>query len=166
MNKKIEIVSLLQIEIMKALKKLNYYNEEFQIEIEIPKDKSHGDYASNVAMKLARIAKKNPRIIAEEIIANFDKDAACVETVEIAGAGFINFTIKLEYIASVVNIINKLGDEYGTSTKKDNERVNLEFVSANPTGYLHVGHGRGAAYGDSLARIMKKQALMCQKNIM
>lgn len=163
MNKKIEIVSLLQIEIMKALKKLNYYNEEFQIEIEIPKDKSHGDYASNVAMKLARIAKKNPRIIAEEIIANFDKDAACVETVEIAGAGFINFTIKLEYIASVVNIINKLGDEYGTSTKKDNERVNLEFVSANPTGYLHVGHGRGAAYGDSLARIMKKAGINVSK---
>lgn len=163
MNKKIEIVSLLQIEIMKALKKLNYYNEEFQIEIEIPKDKSHGDYASNVAMKLARIAKKNPRIIAEEIIANFDKDAACVETVEIAGAGFINFTIKLEYIASVVNIINKLDDEYGTSTKKDNERVNLEFVSANPTGYLHVGHGRGAAYGDSLARIMKKAGINVSK---
>lgn len=163
MNKKIEIVSLLQIEIMKALKKLNYYNEEFQIEIEIPKDKSHGDYASNVALKLARIAKKNPRIIAEEIIANFDKDAACVETVEIAGAGFINFTIKLEYIASVVNIINKLGDEYGTSTKKDNERVNLEFVSANPTGYLHVGHGRGAAYGDSLARIMKKAGINVSK---
>lgn len=163
MNKKIEIVSLLQIEIMNALKKLNYYNEGFQIEIEIPKDKSHGDYSSNVAMKLARIAKKNPKIIAEEIIANFDKDAAHVETVEIAGAGFINFTIKLDYIASVVEIINKLGDEYGAVSKKEDERVNLEFVSANPTGYLHVGHGRGAAYGDSLARIMKKAGINVSK---
>ncbi len=163
MNKKIEIVSLIQTELMNVLKQLNYYNEDFQIEIEIPKDKSHGDYASNVAMKLARVARKNPRIIAEEIVDKFDQKAAHVASLEIAGAGFINFTIDLKYLVSVVNIINDLNSDYGSEPTRKDETVDLEFVSANPTGYLHVGHGRGAAYGDSLARIMRKAGINVSK---
>lgn len=162
MNKKLEIVSLIQNEMMNVLKELNYYNDDFQIEIEIPKDKNHGDYATNTAMKLARIARKNPRMIAEEIVNKFNKEKAHISKIEIAGAGFINFTINLEYIASIANIINDLGSGYGQNDM-ENETINLEFVSANPTGYLHVGHGRGAAYGDSLARIMRKAGLNVSK---
>lgn len=162
MNKKLEIVSLIQNEMMNVLKELNYYNDDFQIEIEIPKDKNHGDYATNTAMKLARIARKNPRMIAEEIVNKFNKEKAHISKIEIAGAGFINFTIDLEYIASIANIINDLGSDYGQNDM-ENETINLEFVSANPTGYLHVGHGRGAAYGDSLARIMRKAGLNVSK---
>lgn len=162
MNKKLEIVSLIQNEMMNVLKELNYYTEDFQIEIEIPKDKNHGDYATNAAMKLARVARKNPRMIAEEIVNKFNKENAHVSDVEIAGAGFINFTIDLEYIVSVATIINELDSNYGQS-EMGNETIDLEFVSANPTGYLHVGHGRGAAYGDSLARIMRKAGLNVSK---
>lgn len=147
---------------MNVLKELNYYNDDFQIEIEIPKDKNHGDYATNTAMKLARIARKNPRMIAEEIVNKFNKEKAHISKIEIAGAGFINFTIDLEYIALIANIINDLGSDYGQNDM-ENETINLEFVSANPTGYLHVGHGRGAAYGDSLARIMRKAGLNVSK---
>ncbi len=162
MNNRLEIVSLIQNEIMNVLKELNYYSDDFQIEIEIPKDKNHGDYATNTAMKLARVARKNPRMIAEEIVNKFNKEKAHISKIEIAGAGFINFTIDLKYIASIAKIINHLDSDYGQNDM-GNETINLEFVSANPTGYLHVGHGRGAAYGDSLARIMRKAGLNVSK---
>lgn len=157
--KKIEIIPLIIKELNNALSKLGYDTTELTIEIEIPKDKSHGDYSSNIAMKMARIAHKAPIILANEIIANFDKASAHIASVEVAGAGFINFTVDLNYLVNVVNLINELGPNYGTQELDEDNTVLLEYVSANPTGFLHVGHGRGAAYGDSLSRIMKKAGI-------
>ena len=156
MSSKIELALTLSKELSNVLSKLPYDTTSIEIEIEVPKDKTHGDFASNIAMKMARVARKAPRMIAEEIVNLFDKESAHVEKIEIAGAGFINFTIDIDYILSVVNIVNKFDSKYGTLPLNEENTVCLEYVSANPTGYLHVGHGRGAAYGDSLARIMKK----------
>ena len=156
MSNKIELAFTLSKELSNVLSKLPYDTSSIEIEIEVPKDKTHGDFASNIAMKMARVARKAPRMIAEEIVSLFDKESAHVEKIEIAGAGFINFTIDIDYILSVVNIVNKFDSNYGTLPLDEENTVCLEYVSANPTGYLHVGHGRGAAYGDSLARIMRK----------
>jgi len=156
MSSKIELALTLSKELSNVLSKLPYDTSSIEIEIEVPKDKTHGDFASNIAMKMARVARKAPRMIAEEIVSLFDKESAHVEKIEIAGAGFINFTIDIDYILSVVNIVNKFDSNYGTLPLNEENTVCLEYVSANPTGYLHVGHGRGAAYGDSLARIMRK----------
>lgn len=163
MSKKIEIIPSIQQEITRVLSLLPYDTTNIMFEIEIPKDKSHGDYACNIAMKMAKVAHKNPRMIANEIVDLFDKESTHVAKVEIAGAGFINFTIDLDYLLSIVGIINELKDEYGSEPINQNYKTNLEFVSANPTGYLHVGHGRGAAYGDSLARIMKKAGMFVHR---
>ncbi|WP_035314432.1 arginine--tRNA ligase [Brochothrix campestris] len=126
------------------------------IVLETPKDKSHGDFSTNVAMQLTRIAKKAPRVIAETVIANLDTAALSIEKVEIAGPGFINFTLDNAYLTEVVSQVLTEKAAYGNSTFGKKERVLIEFVSANPTGDLHLGHGRGAAIGDSLANIMSK----------
>lgn len=131
--------------------------------LEIPKDKEHGDYSTNTAMRLAKIAKKKPLDIAKEIIDRLDNTNLHLSKVEIAGVGFINFTIDISYLLDVVLKINKEQNQYGNSNIGNNEKICLEFVSANPTGYLHVGHGRGAAYGDSLARIMNKAGYLVHK---
>ena len=158
MNNKIDLVSILSNELKNVLHNLPYDTIGIEVEIEVPKDKNHGDYSTNLAMKMARVARKAPRMIAEEIIGLFNKENAHVSNIEIAGAGFINFTIDIDYILSVVNLINNSTD-YGTYELDEDNTVCLEYVSANPTGYLHVGHGRGAAYGDSLARIMRKAGI-------
>lgn len=124
--------------------------------LEMPKDKDHGDYATNTAMRLAKVAKKRPLDIANEIINGLNKDELHLSNIEIAGPGFINFTIDKNFVLDIALKINKEVDNYGSSNIGKGTKVCLEFVSANPTGYLHVGHGRGAAYGDSLARIMNK----------
>ena len=124
--------------------------------LEMPKDKDHGDYATNTAMRLAKVAKKRPLDIANEIINGLNKDELHLSNIEIAGPGFINFTIDKNFVLDIALKINKEVDNYGSSNIGKRTKVCLEFVSANPTGYLHVGHGRGAAYGDSLARIMNK----------
>lgn len=126
------------------------------IVLETPKDKSHGDFSTNVAMQLTRIAKKAPRVIAETVIANLDTAALSIEKVEIAGPGFINFTLNNAYLTEVISQVLTEKTAYGNSTFGEKERVLIEFVSANPTGDLHLGHGRGAAIGDSLANIMSK----------
>lgn len=131
--------------------------------IELPKEKGHGDFATNVAMKMAKVARKRPQEIANEIINKINLDELYLTKVEIAGPGFINFFVKdAYYLGSVVKVINERED-YGKSNIGKGQRINLEFVSANPTGYLHVGHGRGAAYGDSLARIMNKAGYIVDK---
>lgn len=129
--------------------------QEDNIVIEIPKDKSHGDYSTNVAMQLTRILKNNPRKIAEGIMEALDKEAADIESCEIAGPGFINFKIKNTSLAKIIETVLAQGDDFGHNDTGHNIKVNVEYVSANPTGDLHLGHARGAAWGDSITRLMK-----------
>ncbi|HHU24743.1 MAG: arginine--tRNA ligase [Bacilli bacterium] len=126
------------------------------IVLEIPRDKAHGDYATNIAMRLAKTMRKNPLAIANQIVERIPKDELYLTEVSVAGAGFINFTFDASYLLGVVEDVINLKEQYGNVNIGNGQKMNLEFVSANPTGYLHVGHGRGAAYGDSLARIMIK----------
>ncbi len=121
--------------------------------IEIPNDKKNGDFSSNVAMSLARVLKKNPREIANNIVSNI-KNNNIIDRIDIAGAGFINFYLNKNYLLSGINEIINLDTDYGKSNIGLNSKINIEYVSANPTGILHVGTARGAAYGDNLSRIM------------
>ncbi|MEG0330229.1 MAG: arginine--tRNA ligase [Longicatena sp.] len=125
------------------------------IVIEIPKDKTHGDYASNVAMQLTRTLKSNPRKIAETIIECIDKKEAAIEKIEIAGPGFLNFTIQNTSLSAIITKVLEEQENYGHSDAGKGLKVNVEYVSANPTGDLHLGHARGAAWGDSITRLMK-----------
>lgn len=127
-----------------------------KIMLEVPKEKAHGDYATNVAMQLAKIAKKPPRAIAEAIVTHLDKQKASIDKIEIAGPGFINFFLNEDYLTTLVPKIIELNDDYGKTTFGEGKKVQVEFVSANPTGNLHLGHARGAAYGDALCRILEK----------
>lgn len=127
--------------------------EPGEITIEIPKRKEQGEYATNLAMKLARTLRKKPLIIAQELVAALDDDS--IESAEIAGPGFINFTMKKDQYSRVIPTILEKESEYG-QFEPNGIRVNLEYVSANPTGDLHLGHARGAAWGDSASRVMKK----------
>lgn len=125
--------------------------------IERPREKAHGDWAANIAMLLARQAKMPPRKIAEAILGHLYKDepATWVEGVEIAGAGFINFRMKANWLTDGLADAAEMGKTFGESDFGHGERVNIEFVSANPTGELHLGNARGGAIGDSLANIMQ-----------
>lgn len=127
-----------------------------EIVLEVPKDKVNGDYATNAAMQLARIAKKAPRQIAEELVAHFDKGKASIAKIDIAGPGFINFYMDNSYLTDLIPAIIEAGDKYGETDVGNNTKVQVEFVSANPTGSLHLGHARGAAVGDSLCNILAK----------
>ena len=122
--------------------------------IERPKQASHGDYACNLAMQLAKPLRKSPRDIAQALIAALPA-SQMVEKVEIAGAGFINVFITTAAKQSVVRGVLQAGADYGRSQMGANRKLQVEFVSANPTGPLHVGHGRGAAVGDCLCRVLQ-----------
>ncbi|MYL35707.1 arginine--tRNA ligase [Pontibacillus yanchengensis] len=124
--------------------------------LEQPKDKNHGDYATNMAMQLAKVAKKAPRQIAEDIVAHFDTSKASIDKMEIAGPGFINFFMDNQYLTNLVPTILKAGESYGSSMVGNGHKVQVEFVSANPTGVLHLGHARGASVGDAMCNIMAK----------
>jgi arginyl-tRNA synthetase len=124
-----------------------------QINIERSRDSSHGDYATNLALILAKPAKSNPRQLAEKIIALLPDDAS-VSKVVIAGPGFINFFIQGDSQSQVVRQIHDAGNQFGLSQIGAGSKVQVEFVSANPTGPLHVGHGRGAAYGSAVADLL------------
>ncbi|MFB1049669.1 arginine--tRNA ligase [Paraliobacillus sp. JSM ZJ581] len=124
------------------------------IVLEKPKEKAHGDYATNIAMQLAKIAKKAPRQIAEDIANHLDKQKAAVIKIEIAGPGFINFFMDNSYLTDLIPVILKEQETFGKTNKGNNQKVQVEFVSANPTGDLHLGHARGAAVGDSLCNIL------------
>lgn len=122
--------------------------------LEVPKDKSHGDLATNAAMQLTKLAKRNPRQIAEAIIEHLDLKAASIQAAEIAGPGFINFRMDKSYLYPVIAEALEAGDQYGRVQKGNGKRVQMEFVSANPTGSLHLGHARGAAVGDALCNVL------------
>lgn len=134
--------------------KLATVEELPDITLEKPKDKQHGDFASNIAMKLARIAKKAPRQIAEEIVENLDQSKASIDKVEIAGPGFINFFMKSDFLGELIPTILEAGETYGQTDFGKGKKVQIEFVSVNPTGSLHLGHARGAAYGDVLCNVL------------
>ena len=118
------------------------------------KNRDHGDFACNIALTLAKPTGKAPRTIAEAIVASLPK-SSLLQKVEIAGPGFINFFLASDATTSVVDLVLQAGDNYGRCDTGKGTRVQLEFVSANPTGPLHVGHGRGAAYGSAVAGIMR-----------
>ena len=128
--------------------------EDSNFIVEIPNNKINGDYSTNVAMELAKKLHKNPREIAIDIVTNIKTDNI-IEKIDIAGPGFINFYLKKEYLLNKINEVIKLDEEYGKSNIGNNKKINIEYVSANPTGVLHVGTARGASYGDALSRIMK-----------
>lgn len=137
-----------------AAQKLPYL-KEIQIGFDRPKIETHGDISSNAAMLLTKILKKNPREIANEIISHLTIDPAKITKVEIAGPGFINFFFHSDFLVKKIeNILNEK-DEFGKSKKHLGKRANVEFVSANPTGPLTVGHGRNAVCGDTLANLLE-----------
>ncbi len=123
------------------------------IHLERPRDPTHGDFATNLAMQLAKALKKNPREIAQQLLRELPV-SILVSKAEIAGAGFINFTLDATAKTSAVRTVLIEGENYGRLTSGGWQKVQVEFVSANPTGPLHVGHGRGAAYGASLASLL------------
>jgi len=123
--------------------------------VEIPKDNTNGDYSSNIAMRLTKILKRKPQDIANELKEELLKSLDNVKNIEIAGPGFINFWMKKDALANVINIVIDAGDNYGHSSVGKGIKVLEEYVSANPTGPLHCGHARGAAWGDSCVRILK-----------
>ncbi|HOA63389.1 MAG: arginine--tRNA ligase [Acholeplasmataceae bacterium] len=155
MNVIAQILNNIKESINQIIKELGIQTDQ-EIIFEIPRETNHGDYSTNIAMRLARELKQNPRQIAQNIVDKFDFEKLHLAKCEVAGPGFINFFLDRKFLASVILLINEIQENYGKSDIGKNVKINIEFVSANPTGYLHIGHGRGAAYGDSLARIYEK----------
>ncbi|TMV43667.1 arginine--tRNA ligase [Paenibacillus mesophilus] len=124
------------------------------IVLEVPKEKAHGDLSTNIAMQLSRVAKQNPRQIAERLIERLDTKKAYIAKVDIAGPGFINFFMDRSYLYDVVHEALEADADYGRVPAGGGKKVQVEFVSANPTGSLHLGHARGAAVGDALCNVL------------
>lgn len=127
--------------------------EEVNIHLETPKQKEMGDYATNAAMQLTKIAKRPPRDIAQAMLDHLPENE-WIESIEIAGPGFLNIRVKKDYLADVVKAVLEQKESFGRSEAGAGEKVQVEFVSANPTGDLHLGHARGASLGDSLCNIL------------
>ena len=124
------------------------------IEVEVPKVEAHGDFSTNIAMVMASSQKMAPRKIAEAIIAHLDDAGKIIAKTEIAGPGFINFFVKSSAWIPFLRVVHEKGAQYGASNIGKGHKIQVEFVSSNPTGPLHVGHGRGAAVGDSVGNIL------------
>jgi arginyl-tRNA synthetase len=139
--------------ILQAVKPLLEDTSSLNIILERPKSAEHGDFATNIAMQLAKPLKQNPRVIAQSIIDSLPANDV-ISKVEIAGAGFINFFLSADSKQGIVKDIFTAGEAFGRNTAGQKQKVQVEFVSANPTGPLHVGHGRGAAVGDCLCRLL------------
>ena len=125
------------------------------VELERPRDPAHGDVATNLALTLAKSLKQKPRAVAERLVALVQLPQGLVRKIDIAGPGFINFFLAETQLASVLETVLAAGDRYGRSEVGQGRPVNVEFVSANPTGPLHVGHGRQAALGDAIASLLE-----------
>ena len=139
--------------ILQAVSPLVADTSSLNIILERPKSAEHGDFATNIAMQLAKPLKQNPRMIAQQIIDGLPANQV-ISKVEIAGAGFINFFLSADSKQAVVHDVLTQGTQFGRTQAGEGEKVQVEFVSANPTGPLHVGHGRGAAVGDCLCRLL------------
>lgn len=121
--------------------------------LEIPREKGHGEYSTNIAMQLPKQTKKSPRFIAETLVKNMETEDSYIESVEIAGPGFINFNLKKTWQYSALEEVTNMKENYGRSDKNTGKTFNMEFISANPTGPMHMGNARGGAIGDILASI-------------
>jgi arginyl-tRNA synthetase len=124
-----------------------------EVQLTVPPKKEFGDFASNFAMQSARALRCNPRVLAQYIVENLD--CPYVKKAEIAGPGFINFYLNPDWVYDMLARIVEAGENYGNLSKASDEKIQMEYVSANPTGPLHVGHGRGAAVGSALANLLK-----------
>ena len=159
LKKRVSVVSVSKIDeqlklmFKNAIKKA-YDVEDVDVEIMIPKEKQFGDYSSNVAMKLTKVLHDRPQNIASKIIENIDLKEYGIKKFDIVGPGFINIFVDENVIASLIATIIKSGSNYGKSTYGEGKSYNVEFVSANPTGDLHLGHARQAALGDSMCRLL------------
>jgi arginyl-tRNA synthetase len=134
-----------------ALNKMDI--KDIDVEVEIPNDKSNGDYSSNIAMKLSSLLKQNPREIANKIKENIGDDKY-IEKIDIAGPGFLNFYANKKAMFDIVIDVIKEGDDFGRSNIGNKHKIDVEFASINPTGFIHLGHARGSAYGDNICRIL------------
>jgi len=150
-----EIKELIYKALKKAYQKGDLPSSEFpEVELEEPKARMHGDFSSNIAMIMASSQKMAPKIIAESIINHMGDSDSLILKVEIAGPGFINFYLRQSAWYPVLRRVYEEGERYGSSNMGNHEKIQVEFVSSNPTGPLHVGHGRGAAVGDSVGNIL------------
>ena len=140
--------------IKSVLNELSIKFDPENIVVEVPKKREQGDFSTNIAMQLTKVLKENPRNIAEKIVEVLSKNTNEIKTIEIAGPGFINIYLNDEYVFSGISNVIKQGENYGSSSIGKKEKIDIEFVSANPTGILHLGTARGAAYGSNLANIM------------
>ena len=138
-----------------AAARLNASVPASAIELERPRDPEHGDVATNLALTLAKSLKQKPRAVAERLVAILELPQGLVRKIDIAGPGFINFFLAEAQLARVLETVLAAGSTYGRGEGGRGTRVNVEFVSANPTGPLHVGHGRGAALGDGIAALLE-----------
>ena len=128
--------------------------EAVNYQVETPREKANGDFSTNAAMLLTKIAKKAPRMIAEELVSKMDCKDTYIEKVEIAGPGFINFYLNKNWLYDVINLVEKMGNRYGSIDYGKGKKVMVEFISANPTGPMHMGNARGGALGDSMAAVL------------
>jgi len=150
-----KIKELIYEALKEAHKKGEFPSSEFpEVELEEPKARMHGDFSSNIAMIMASSQKMAPKIIAESIINHMGDSGSIILKVEIAGPGFINFYLRQSAWYPVLRRVYEEGERYGSSNMGNHEKIQVEFVSSNPTGPLHVGHGRGAAVGDSVGNIL------------
>ena len=138
----------------RALSKLDI-SEMPEIQLESPKIADHGDVSTNIAMLLAKPLRQNPRAIAQQLLNDIPLDPQVLEAIEIAGPGFINFRFAKEYLYQQLRAVIEEGLNFGKTESRKGQRVQIEFVSANPTGPLTVGHGRNAVLGDTIARLME-----------
>jgi arginyl-tRNA synthetase len=137
-----------------ALQKILPELIDFGIQIDRSKTPEHGDFATNIALMLAKSAHKPPRVLAEAIVAAIPEHPN-IKKITIAGPGFINFFLKNSARAEIISRVLAQGEQFGQCDLGQGQRVLVEYVSANPTGPLHVGHGRGAAFGASLANLLE-----------
>ncbi|WP_413203614.1 arginine--tRNA ligase [Rhodospirillum sp. A1_3_36] len=151
----VKAVVLDVVEVLKAEGTLPAELDASRVTMEPPRDPSHGDMATNAAMVLGKAAKMKPRDLAELLVGKLVQ-ADLVSDAEVAGPGFINIRLKSEAWLNVLKVVLETGPAFGASTMGGGAAVNVEFVSANPTGPMHVGHGRGAVYGDALASLLSK----------
>jgi len=128
--------------------------EAVNYQVETPREKANGDFSTNAAMLLTKIAKKAPRMIAEDLVSKMDCKDTYIEKVEIAGPGFINFYLNKNWLYDVIDLVEKMGNRYGSIDYGKGKKVMVEFISANPTGPMHMGNARGGALGDSMAAVL------------